>query len=108
MAAMKPVVSRRAKVSDLPVRRAYQLTTEERAIFARLCQRKRWYNADDVWRFWWGVARSRGLDYTTIIGQSGDCMSFTALPLGHGRHWCFPSALKLPKAAEYPDNVAFA
>jgi hypothetical protein len=46
-------------------------------------------------KFWTGAAIARGLDYKTIIGNTQDHASFTALPVGHGKHWCYPALLKV-------------
>ncbi len=44
---------------------------------------------------WHAAATLRGLDPASVIGEGG---IFTALPLGHGRHWCWPASLKCAKA----------
>jgi hypothetical protein len=49
--------------------------------------------------FWRRVAAARGLDPATVISEGG-ILGFgmtTALPWGHGRHWCWPSALKMKR-----------
>jgi hypothetical protein len=58
-----------------------------------------------VFKFWQRVADARGLDYHTIIGTENAPYSFTAMPVGHGKHWCFPEPLELPKSGKlFPDH----
>lgn len=45
----------------------------------------------DAFAFWRQVAQARGLDPGSIIGIPNG--TFTALPLGHNKHWCFPFPL---------------
>lgn len=52
--------------------------------------------------FWKKVAHVRGLDPATVISQAP---SFTALPLGHNRHWCFPVPLKCKKRPVYKEEI---
>ena len=50
-----------------------------------------------AFEFWKAVAERRGIDYKSIIGiisTNNINTSFTALPLGHGMDWCYPSPLK--------------
>lgn len=68
---------------------AYHLTPTEMRDFDRLPPFEGF-----AWKFWQRVAYVRDLDYTTIIARAPH---FTALPLGHGKHWCFPSPLKCKK-----------
>ena len=54
--------------------------------------------------FWSWVARSRGLDPKTVISEStGQQVRFTALPIGHGKSWCFPLPLKCKKKPVYAE-----
>lgn len=47
-------------------------------------------------RDWWGqVAHLNGIDPGSIIHSSIDSTKFTALPIGHGKHWCWPSPLQM-------------
>lgn len=46
--------------------------------------------AGQAFAFWRRVAWRLGIDPATIIGE-GD--SFTALPVWHGKHWCYPQSL---------------
>ena len=55
-----------------------------------------------AWTFWRKVSAARGLDARSAIG--GDRGTFSALPAGHGRHWCWPVQLTCsapPPAAMY-------
>jgi hypothetical protein len=79
-------------------RETHRLTPAERLTFARLGRAYR-PNATDLFRFWWTVGRARGLDSRTIIGVENDPTAFTALPWGHGKHWCWPLRLKCRKSA---------
>ena len=43
---------------------------------------------------WWRLkALSVGLDSSTLL-MCDDGWRFTGLPLGHGKHWCYPIELK--------------
>ena len=46
--------------------------------------------------FWRDAALTRGLDPKSVLAADiwRGRYSFTALPLGHGRHWCWPMALE--------------
>ena len=82
------------------MRNKYELTDEELAELKAL--RDDYTDEErglDAWGFWFKVCKTRGLDSATAIaghvrGQ------FSALPLGHNRHWCYPSPLKCAKAPE--------
>jgi hypothetical protein len=50
--------------------------------------------------FWARVALSRDLDPESVISNG---MTFTALPQGHGKHWCWPLPLKCKKQPVYRD-----
>lgn len=84
-------------------RQRYTLTDEEREAFAALSRRRIHADAAPVWRFWQAVAAARGLDHKTIINKPDG--SFTALPLGHGKHWCWPSPLNLSPPPVFNDAV---
>lgn len=88
-------------------RQLYTLTEEERDAFLSLSRRQLHADGKPVWDFWRAVADARGLDYESIIGNPNDWTKFTAFPLGHGKHWCWPSALNVKPPANF-DNVAFA
>ena len=73
-------------------RESYTLTPDEIKEFRRLP-----LDYGVAFEFWRKVAYTRGLDPKSIIGIETD---FTALPLNHGTHWCYPSPLRcmsLPK-----------
>lgn len=72
-------------------RKTYNLTTQE---MRDLFQIRTGQNAEKVWDFWREIAESRGLDYQSIIGSETVQGAFTALPLGHNKHWCYPIPLK--------------
>jgi hypothetical protein len=82
-----------ASVRDKPkkLRLSFMLTPDERKTLDQLPYAPA--TGEFAWRFWRTVARERGLDYKTIIGDEKDRSKFTALPLDHGKHWCFPEAL---------------
>lgn len=44
----------------------------------------------EAFRFWWRVAKERGLDSASVLWKNG---KVTALPIGHGKHWCWPDTL---------------
>ena len=73
------------------MRKSYHLTPEERRKFKRLKPVE-----DVAYEFWQEVAWARGLDYETILTTLNDPCRFSALPLGHGKDWCWPIALKCP------------
>lgn len=56
---------------------------------------KQFYNLrpfpGDAWSFWRRAASVRGLDPETLITK-GEV--FSGLPVGHGKHWCFPIPLE--------------
>jgi hypothetical protein len=56
-----------------------------------------------TWVFWRDVAVSRGLDYQTVIGNPEQPGTFSALPLGHGKHWCWPMSIT---CSIHPETVA--
>jgi hypothetical protein len=70
-------------------RENYKLTQEERKEWSKL---KPLPNV--AFAFWEKVALRRGLDYTTFLTDFEDPTVFSALPLGHKKHWCWPYALK--------------
>lgn len=45
--------------------------------------------------FWARLCAERGLDASTVITQAG--YKFSALPAGHGQHWCWPFPLRCSK-----------
>lgn len=53
-----------------------------------------------AWGFWRRVASVRGLDPATLISNGS---TFTALPLNHGKAWCFPIPLKCTRRPVYKD-----
>ena len=68
----------------MTLRKHYDLTHEEQSKLAIV--------GDDVWLFWNAVARRCGVDSASIIADIGR-PSFTALPIGHRKHWCHPLPL---------------
>ena len=72
-----------AKVS----RKTYELNSEEIDVFERLPP-----IPEVARRFWDRMAVARGLDQRSVIGLAG--YRFTALSVGHGKHWCYPSPLE--------------
>ena len=56
----------------------------------------------DAFTFWRSVAVARNLDYKTILNGLIP-YEFSALPLGHGKPWCWPMPLKMSKRAVYAD-----
>lgn len=51
----------------------------------------------DAFDFWRKVTADRGLDPVTVTSFSGSEKDVSALPLGHGKHWCWPSALHMKR-----------
>lgn len=54
-----------------------------------------------AWQFWEDVAKERGLDFQSLVvemkylGKGETAIeSITALPLGHGKDWCYPFDIK--------------
>lgn len=79
-------------------RETFRLSPEESALFRSLLPHQ-----EVAWSFWKRVANSRSLDYKSIIGNPFDRESFTALPLKHGKHWCWPHELKCARSPiEFP------
>lgn len=50
--------------------------------------------------FWEQVAKVRNLDPKSIVSNG---QNFTALPVGHGKQFCFPVPLKCKKKPVYAD-----
>lgn len=49
----------------------------------------------EAWKFWETACQARGLDYQTCIAVepfSGG--SYSALPIDHDKHWCWPFPLE--------------
>ena len=67
------------------MRKTYELLPNEYAQFKRLQP-----IPGEAVSFWKRMAWIRKLDPETVISSS---TKFTALPLGHGKHWCFPVPL---------------
>lgn len=52
---------------------------------------------NDTWIFWNKVCRARALDSASLLsGLVPD--QFSALPLGHTLHWCYPMPLRCKKS----------
>lgn len=65
-------------------RNEYVLDRHEKNAFDRLPP-----VAGAAWDFWKEVAKTRGLDYRSIL-PSYRAYRFTALPLNHGKWWNYP------------------
>ena len=78
------------------MRKTYYLTPIEFNEFRRLWPP----DAGVAFAFWRQVAVARKLDPKTVIS---DGATFTALPEGHGQHWCWPLPLKCKKQPTYKD-----
>lgn len=48
---------------------------------------------EQAFEFWREVAVSRGLDPVTVLHVGA--YVFSALPYGHGCHWCWPANLRI-------------
>jgi hypothetical protein len=68
-----------------------RLSSEETAAFNRIPPLQ-----GEAWNFWKRVAVLRKLDADTLLWENG---VVTALPLGHGKQWCYPLPLKCRKRA---------
>ena len=94
MALVSITEAPKKKLQRAQSRETYRLTDEEAEAFRQLRP------VDGVaFKFWQAVAADRGLDYRTILGDTRDYRNFTALPLRHGRPWCWPSSLECKKGA---------
>ena len=71
-------------------RKVYHLTPSEHAEWKKLAYKVTEGCAVD---FWGTVAEDRGLDAKSIICYLERPDEFTALPVGHGKHWCWPMQL---------------
>jgi hypothetical protein len=79
------------------LRNSYSLTDKETKKFSALPQEE-----GHAWEFWATVARQRGLDPYSIIGDAeGDGTRFSAMPYGHGKDWCWPMPLKCQRKARW-------
>jgi hypothetical protein len=87
-----PGVMRQATVRQNS-RQTWRLTAAEAATLRSLP-----FQEGAAFKFWREVALARGLDYRTIIGNPSDLDSFTAMPDGHGRDWCWPDTLKCTRS----------
>lgn len=79
------------------MRNTFTMTEIETAQFYRLRP-----NQGEAIAFWNRVAQRRELDPKSMITE-GHFGRFTALPLNHGKHWCFPIPLKCQKKPVYKD-----
>jgi hypothetical protein len=67
--------------------------------FAEVRERQRLLpNPGVLIEFWAKVANARSVDRKTIISEG---IKFSALPLGHDKHWCWPIPLKCKKKPVY-------
>ena len=82
------------------MRRAFVLTAHEQDQLNRLRSAP-----GEAFEFWKAIAAKLGVDYRTVIGT--DEQNFSALPVGHGKHWCFPYSLacksRRPQVVEKAD-----
>jgi hypothetical protein len=77
------------------MRQKHNLTTTELSEWRELPQDSDEDNrSQDAWVFWNKVCWARGLDSASLIGWNTVPGQFSALPLGHKLHWCFPTPLK--------------
>lgn len=77
------------------MRTKHQLTPIELAKFNRLPP----YQGEAI-AFWKWIAKTRNLDSRSIVSTG---QNFTALPVGHGKHFCYPLSLKCKKKPVYAD-----
>lgn len=71
------------------MRNSFNLTLSERNRFNDLRPEQ-----GEAFKFWKAVASIRQLDHKSIISDERGGFTFTALPLGHDKHWCWPVELK--------------
>lgn len=77
------------------MRKTFKLNDGQLAQFKRLRPLQ-----NEAHSFWKGIAKLEGLDPASIISNAP---SFSGLPLGHGKPWCFPIPLKCVKRPVYRD-----
>jgi hypothetical protein len=70
-------------------RKTYELTPQEASELRSLRE-----VPGEAFKFWKRVAERCVVDPSTIIGITNNRSKFTALPFGHGKWWCWPSALE--------------
>jgi hypothetical protein len=82
------------------MRKKYRLTTAELDEWRNLPQDSTDQDrALDAWQFWNRVCWARGIDGASMLaGHMPD--QFTAMAIGHGRHWCHPQALRCKRPPE--------
>jgi hypothetical protein len=84
---------------DTVKRKFYHFTPDEVDKFNDIVwQQCRGQFKGDAFAFWREAAANRGIDYRTIISKPDRSYEFTALPMGHNRHWCHPMSLKCRNA----------
>jgi hypothetical protein len=72
------------------MRKTYTLSPSELVRFNRLRPEQ-----GEGWTFWQEMGDKLGFDYATVMTTNpANRGTFTALPKGHEKDWCFPSALK--------------
>jgi hypothetical protein len=82
------------------MRKKYTLTDDELAEWRALPQESSEQDrALDAWVFWNKVCRGRGLDSASLLAAHVPD-TFTALPIGHGKPWCWPQALRCRRLPE--------
>jgi hypothetical protein len=79
-------------------RKAYDLTPEEAYELDHLRD-----VSGVAFPFWRRVASRCDVDPGTIISVTGNRYKFTALPICHGKWWCWPSPLECQKPKDIED-----
>jgi hypothetical protein len=76
------------------MRESFKLTSPERDRFNDLRS-----DQGEAFKFWKAIAAAHNLDYKSIISDERGSFTFTALPLDHDKHWCWPMELKCKRPA---------
>ena len=71
------------------MRSVYTLTKQEAARFEKLPKLP-----EVAFEFWRGVAAARNVDPKSILTPRNDPYQFSALPVGHGKPWCYPFSIR--------------
>lgn len=60
---------------------------------------------EEIWPFWFSVGERLGIDSKSIIGlPHKGRQHFSALPIGHKRHWCYPFVLRCKPVVWFDKN----
>ena len=78
--------------SGLGMRKEYELTRRQLDTLNRLPEEEGF-----GWRFWEAIGVELGIDHKSIMPSLKGRRFFSALPAGHGKHWCYPYKLKCSK-----------